>query len=176
MAVDDYTYAAVTDVQRLIGDIVTGREFAADTVPTTTQVENELDNVAAELNALLDMKGYTVKVSETNYPHAYNALKAANAYGAAARLLATVPTEAYDPDEEMVDTGSSRAQMYERYLNQMKKQIRKYEIRAGMRANRMSRTKAGAATNEDGTDRDSVFKRGMLDKPGATPDTEDSEL
>ena len=175
MAVDANTYAAVTDIQRLIGDIVDSRTFSGSTVPTSTQVENELDNTAAELNALLDMKGYTVKVSEADYPYAYNALKAANAYGSAARLLGTIPTEAYDPDQQMVDTGSSRPQMYERYFNQMRKQIENYKLSAGMRKNRMSRMKAGAATDSSGDDRDSLFKRGMLDYPGTTPYSENVE-
>lgn len=173
MSVGDNTYAEHEDVERLIGDVVLNRTFSISTVPTLDQVEAELDSVAAELNALLDMKGYTVKVSETSYPHAYNALKAANAYGASARLLGTIPTEAYDPSSDMVDMGTTRAQMYERYLNQMKKQIKGYELRAGMRKNRLSRVFTGGQEDSAGNVRDPLFKRGMLNKPGAEVSTED---
>ena len=107
MTVGANTYAAVTDVQRLIGDIVADRTFGAATEPSITQAEAELDNTAFELNEALDVAGYTVPVDSTAYPTAYGAMVAANAYGASARLLGTIPTEAYDPDQEMVDMGNT---------------------------------------------------------------------
>ena len=171
--VDANTYGTVAGVQRLIGDIVASRTFSTETVPTLAQCEAELDAVAAELNALLDYRGYSAPVLVADYPFAFNALKAANIYGASARLLATVPGEGFDPDEQVVDQGATRAQMYERYLNQMKKQINEYKLRATMRKGRFNNMIAGGATDEDGNTRCPIFKRGDLDHPGTVSDTED---
>ena len=112
MAVDTNTYAEHEDVERLIGDIVLNRTFDATTTPTLDQVEAELDNAAADLNRELDQVGYTVPVSETDNPTAYKFLKAANAYGAAAVLLSTVPSEGYDPTEEVESPAVDRATTY----------------------------------------------------------------
>lgn len=166
MTVGINTYAAVADVERLIGDIVTNRTFAADTVPTITQAEAELDNVAAEINAALDVAGYTVKISSTDYPYAYAAAKAANAYGAAARLLSTIPSQSYDPSEEIVDTGETRPQQYEKLLNRFIKRIEAYKIRAGMREHRLHRVFAGSQEDDDGNEKAPFFTRGMDTYPG----------
>lgn len=161
MALDANTYGTVAGVERLIGDIVASRTFSESTVPTLAQAEAELDNVAADLNSALDVMGYTVPVDETNYAYAYGFLKAANEYGAAARLLGTIPTEAYDPDEQMVDTGATRAQMYERYLNQALKRIWDRKLKAGMSTGRFSKMKSGPQ------DKDPLYRRRMGEYPGA---------
>ena len=170
MPLDANTYGTVAGVERLIGDIVASRTFTISTTPTLAQAEAELDNVAADINSALDVMGYTVKVDSTNYPHAYNFLKAANEYGAAARLLGTIPTEAYDPDEQMTDTGTTRAQMYERYLNQALKRIWDRKLKAGMTTGRFSQMRAGAQ------DKDPLYRRRMEEYPGARilPTEEDS--
>lgn len=167
MTVGANTYGTVAGLQRLIGDIVTSRTFGASTVPSVTQAEAELDNVANDINAALDVMGYTVPVSEDDYPTAYGFLKATNEYGAAARLLGTIPTEAYDPDEQMEDTGQTRAQMYERYLNRAIKRIWDRKLRAGMRENRFTNLKAGAATDESGNTKSPLYRRRMDEYPGA---------
>jgi len=159
MPLDDNTYGTVEGIQRLIGDIVKDRTFSETTVPSTEQVEAELDNVAADINSALDVMGYTVPVDETSYPYAYGFLKAANEYGASARLLGTIPTEAYDP--QMVDTGASRPQMYERYLNQALKRIWDRKLKAGMTEGRFSKLKTGAQ------EKDPLYRRRMGEYPGA---------
>ena len=170
MPLDANTYGTVAGVERLIGDIVASRTFTISTTPTLAQAEAELDNVAADINSALDVMGYTVKVDSTNYPHAYNFLAAANEYGAAARLLGTIPTEAYDPDEQMTDTGATRAQMYERYLNRALKRIWDRKLKAGMTTGRFSRLKSGAQ------EKDPLYRRRMEEYPGARilPTEEDS--
>lgn len=172
MSVDTNTYGTVAGVEALIGDIVASRTFTTETTPTLAQCESELDASAAELNSLLDAYGYTVPISETGYVHAYNAMAAANNYGAAARLLGTIPVQAYDPDEAMEDMGTTRAQMYERYFNAAKSRIRKYEIRAGRRQRRFELAKSGGYADEDGNVKKPIFKRGDLDYPGTTSLTE----
>jgi hypothetical protein len=113
------------------------------------------------------MKGYTYPVVQATYPAAYGDLVAANNYGAAARLLGTIPTEAYDPDEQMVDLGATRAQMYERYLNQTLKDIDEYKLRAGMRKERFADLRVGASTDEDGNVKDPLYRRRMGEYAGA---------
>jgi len=173
MTVGANTYGTVAEIQAMIGDIVASRTFSGSTVPSTTQVEAELDRVAAQLNSLLDVYGYTVPVNSTDYAAAYEALAAANNYGAAGRLLGTVPAQVYDPDEQIEESGTTRAQMYERYFNSMKSQIRKKELRAGMRQGRLSRVKSGGQEDADGNTKKPIFTRGMLDYPGTTTLTEE---
>ena len=167
MAVGTNTYGDHEDVERLIGDIVASRTFTDSTTPTITQVEAELDNVAAEINAALDVMGYTVPVSSTDYPTAYAFLTAANNYGAAARILGTIPTEAYNPDEQMVDIGMSRAEMYERHLKNALAWIWSRRLRAGMRKERFADLRVGARTDDDGNALDPLYRRRMGEKSGA---------
>lgn len=170
MGLEDWTYGTVAGVERLIGDIVANRTFTESTVPTLAQCEAELDNVAADINAALDVQGYTTPVAETQ-EHAFRYLRAGNEYGAAARLLGTIPTEAYDPDEQMTDLGTTRAQMYERYLNQLLKRIWDRKLNAPMAKGRFSRLKSGAQ------EKDPLYRRRMGEYPGARilPSAEDSE-
>lgn len=161
MGLDANTYGTVSGIERLIGDIVANRSFSTGTVPTLAQCEKELDNAAADLNSALDVMGYTVKVDSVDYPHAYGFLAAANEYGAAARLLGTIPTEAYDPDEQMTDFGATRAQMYERYFNRALKRIWDRKIKAGMTDGRFSKMRSGAQN------KDPLYRRRMGEFPGA---------
>ena len=177
MALDANTYGTVAGVERMIGDIVDSRTFAAGTVPTLTECEAALDAIAAIINARLDVVGYTVPVSEADYPFAYGLLEEANDNGASARLLGTIPTQAYDPDEQMEDMGATRPQMYERYLNQVLKQIDERKIRAGMRKARFFDLRTGAR-DSDGNVKEPLFRRRMDEYPGARslPRAEDSTV
>ena len=160
-------YGTKEGIERLIGDIVSGRNFSTSTVPTISQVEAELVNVAAEIDLALDSVGYTVPINEDDYPHAYAFVKAANEYGAAARVLSMIPTEAYDPDEQMQDIGQTRAQMYERHLKQALKQIWELKIRAGRSRSRFEHLRSSTP--------DAIYKRGMLEIDQQNGDSEDSE-
>jgi thioredoxin-like negative regulator of GroEL len=167
MAVDANTYAEHEDVERLIGDIVESRLFTTGTVPTLAQVETELDNAAADLNRELDAAGYTVKVVLATYPTAYAFLKAANAYGAAAVLLSTVPSYGYNPDDEVEAAAESRPTTYSRKFEAAKKAIREHRIRAALRKGRLADVFAGSQEDEDGNEKKPIFKRGMDEYPGA---------
>jgi len=167
MAVDENTYGTVAGVERMIGDIVTDRTFAVDTVPTLAECEAALDAIADVINARLDYKGYTVPVDATSYPHARGLLEGANDNGAAARLLGTIPTQSYLPDEQMEEGGTTRAQMYERYLNQVLKAIDEGKLRAGMRKRVMADLRVGASRDEDGDLKEPLFRRRMDEYPGS---------
>lgn len=160
------SYAVQADIERLIGDIVENRTFGVGTVPTAVQVTAEIDNAAAEIDAALDAAGYTAPVVQADFPVAYAFLKAANAYGAAAVLLGTIPAQAYAPDDE-VDTGSeNRAKMYNQKFQAALKKIAEYKIRATMRQGRLSRVFTGSQEDADGNTKDPLFVRGMDDYPG----------
>ncbi len=175
MVLEANTYGTVAGVERMIGDIVTDRTFAAGTVPSLSECESSLDAIAKVLNARLDVMGYTVPVDEDAYPEAYGLLEEANNNGAAARLLGTIPTQAYNPDEQMEDMGATRPQMYERYLNQTLKMISDRMIRAGLRKSRFADFRTGAR-DSDGNVKDPLFRRRMDEYPGARtlPRAEDS--
>jgi hypothetical protein len=166
MSVDANTYAEHEDVERLIGDIVDDREFTTGTVPTLAQVEQELDNVAADLNRELDQVGYTVPVSQTDYETAYNFMKAANAYGAAAVLLALVPAQTYEPVEDTEAPPVDRITMYSRQYQHALKVIKENRLRAGRRKQRTGDLFCGSQEDEDGNEKYAVFTRGMDDYPG----------
>jgi len=172
MATGANTYGTVAGVERLIGDIVTSRTFGSGTVPTLTQAEAELDNVAAEINAELDVYGYTVPISSANYATAYAAAKAANEYGAAARLLGTIPAEAYNSDEDIEGTSPSRSEMYERLLTRFLKRIKEGRLRAGMREGRLSNTYSGSRLDDDSEVKVPFFTRDMDMYPGSRSLTE----
>ena len=166
MAVEANTYAEHEDVERLIGDIVEDRTFTETTVPSLAQVETELDNVAADLNRELDQVGYTVPVDETNYATAYKYLVAANAYGAAAVLLSTIPAESYDPTEEVEGTATTRAQTYANKFKSALKAIRENRLRAGRRVGRLANLAAGSAVDDEGNTKDPIFTRHEDSYPG----------
>lgn len=172
MSVGANTYAEHEDVERLIGDIVLNRTFDATTVPSLDQVEAELDNAAADINRELDQVGYTVPVSETDYPTSYQFLKAANAYGAAAVLLSTVPAEGYNPEDEVEGVAEDRSKTYSIKFNHALKAIRENRLRAGRRVGRLGRMFAGSAENEDGDTKLPIFERGQGDYPGRRTLTE----
>lgn len=166
MAVDTNTYAEHEDIERLIGDIVENRTFTITTVPSLAQVESELDNAAADLNRELDQVGYTVPVSETDYPTAYAYLKAANAYGAAATLLAVLPAETFNPLEDVEQPSDTRINMYANKLKSALKAIRENRLRAGRRKRRLENIFAGSAETDEGETKEPIFTRGEDDYPG----------
>lgn len=166
MTVGANTYGEVAGIQKLIGDIVESRTFTTGTVPTLAQVESELDNQAADLNRELDQAGYIVPVGEVDYPTAYAFLVAANEYGAAAVLLSTIPANSFNPDDEIEQTGETRAITYSNKFKSALKAIREYRIRAGMRVGRLSRVFAGSQEDDQGNEKEPIFTRGMDDYPG----------
>ena len=172
MSVGANTYGAVAGLERLIGDIVASRTFGTGTVPTLVQAEAELDNVAAEINAELDVQGYAVPIVNADFPTAYAAAKAANEYGAAARLLSTIPSEAYDPAEQVEEIGESRPQQYEKLLNRFLARIKNQRLRSGRRVGRLSRVFSGAQEDENGNEKSALFTRDMDSYPGGRVFTE----
>ena len=171
MAVGANTYGSVEGVERLVGDAVEGRSFSGSTVPTTTQVEAELDAVASDLNRELEAAGYTVPVDSSDYPTAYEFLTAANNYGAAARVLGIMPTGSYNPGIE--EMGPNRAQMYEHHLKHALKMITKGKLKAGRDLSPFEWVSTGSRLDDDGYVKQPLFTRDMTDYPGVRSLSED---
>ncbi|MCK5640569.1 MAG: hypothetical protein KAJ19_07225 [Gammaproteobacteria bacterium] len=167
MAVGPNTYGTVAGVERLIGDLVDNRTFGVGTVPTLVQAEAELDNAAAEINARLDAAGYSAPVVNADYPFAYAYLKAANEYGAAARLLSTVPSEVYSDDEDVVEAGPTRVQTYASMFNKAIKVIDTQKLRATRW--RAIEIEMGSRYDDAGNEKLPMFTRDQDNYPGTRP-------
>ncbi len=167
VAIDSSSYGTKAGVEALIGDIVNSRTFTANTVPTETEMVKAIDDVADMINSLLDAIGYTVPVDSSDFPVAHGYLVACNEAGAAARLLGSVPPNVYDPNEEIIDAGTSRQQTYINDLNRCFARIRKQEIRAGRRAERFEHIFTGAQENAQGRTKLPMFTRNLHDNPQA---------
>jgi len=86
-------YCTIADVQALNAK----RTYGASTTPTSTQVEALIEQVAVEIDALLQAQGYTVPV--TTPDNFVNFLKYVNAYGAASLAEASMFPETTEPGE-----------------------------------------------------------------------------
>ena len=169
MAVGANTYGSAEGVERLVGDLVTGRAFGAGTTPTVTQVEAVLDDVAADLNRELDAAGYTVPVATADAT-ARAFLVAANNFGASAVVLGMLPFGGFDP--ETAEAATSRAGMFQGHLNHAIKMISERRLRASMSIQRTVNLFAGSQENSDGDTKSPLFKRGDDDYPGRRSLTE----
>jgi len=165
MAVGANTYGTVARVEARVGDLVDSRTFSTLTVPTLAQVEALLDDAANQLNAILKRYGYTVPVNSTDDPEAYGWLQAANSAGAAALVLNTVPGESLDPDTP--DPIRVRRQGLWAEMNAVMNAIRRGEFPATRTvSSHVTKAYAGSQEDDDGNEKEPVFKRGMTDYPG----------
>lgn len=159
MAVGANTYGSVGAIERLVGDVVTGRVFGAGTEPTDTDVESLLDDAANELNAALQAAGYTTPVDVDDDPIAHAYLVTANNYGAAAMTLAILPIAAYNPTISQEDQGTTRAELYHRRFAEALRRIAAGEIAATRSVGRLSRVKSGARLDDAGATKKPLFTR-----------------
>ena len=167
VAIDSSSYGTKAGIEALIGDIVDSRTFTASTTPTETEMVKAIDDVADMINVLLDSVGYIVPVDSSDFPVAHGFLVGCNEAGAAARLLGSVPPNVYDPNEEIVDAGTSRQQTYINELNRCFARIRAQEIRADRRTDRFENIFTGAQENAQGKTKLPMFTRDLHDNPEA---------
>lgn len=173
MAVDPNSYGSEVGIERLIGDMVVGRDFGAGTTPTTTQVEAEIDAAAADLNRELDAFGYVAPVVVGDDPIAHAFLVTANNYGAAATLLGTLPPSAFNPAVDPEAEVTSRMAMYQNRFSHALKVIRQYRLNATMATSRFGNMAAGARTNDDGEVNKPLMKRLLHESDRYSRDTEE---
>lgn len=173
MGVGIYTYGTTARTQVLIGDLVAGRLFTTETLPTLTQMEGLLDDVAAEMNAVLTGAGYTVDTAAlvaTNYPRTSDYLAMLNSVGAAALVLQTLPSIAYTAGVE--GEGGGRLQMLQARYKAGLKMIEQRRLSLGRSA---IRVKANQRLDEDGNEKEPLFRRDDDFYPGTRPTDEDDE-
>lgn len=167
MAVGANTYGSAARVEVLVGDLVASRDFTTGTTPTEAQVETFLDDVANELNAYLDANGYTVPVSATTDAAARGILVSANCYGAAALVLAMLPSEIFVmPSGEQVEIGKSRRAYFEKKYQDVLKTIQARTFPA-TRSNEALEAYAGSQENADGYTKLPIFTRNVTDYPAS---------
>ena len=126
MAVDTYTYGTVDGVQALVGDAAADRTFATFTVPSDTEVEGFLDDIASELHAALAEAGYPVELAATllaSYPRVYRVLHYANNVGTAAYLVDSFSGEAIASPDDLQTVATRTQRLYRRY-NRLLKNIK----------------------------------------------------
>lgn len=175
MSVGSNTYGSVAGVEKLVGDLVSSRTFSGSTVPTTTQVESVLDDIAMDLNRELEASGYTVPCDSTSYPTAYGFLTAANNFGAAAVILGMLPTGAYNPEEDIETGGTTRQETYSRRFNHALSVIAKNRLKAGRDRLRMQDMKAGARLDSNGYEKTPFFTRTLHEYPGVRTTTQEAD-
>ena len=83
-------YCTITDIQTLNSD----RTYDTNSHPTATQVSSQIDLIAAELDAILAGRNYTVPVTTPAW--LVNILKTINAYGAASLIETSMFPEGVD--------------------------------------------------------------------------------
>ena len=157
-------YGSEIGVERLIGDIVTSRDFTISSTPSSTQISAVLDDVTADLDRELQAQGYRVPVLLADDTTAYNYLAAVNNYGAAAIVLGMIPAHAFRPGLEGL--GETRAQMFEARFQNAMKVIQEKRIRATRSVGRFSQVFAGSQEDTDANRKLPFFRRGMHDVPG----------
>ena len=165
MATGDYTYGTVTRLEALVGDLVTSRTFSGSTVPTTTEAEAILDDIAAEINAELEASRYTLETASdlaTNQPRISEFLIAVNSWGAAAVVLSTHPSASYAPGNEVEGPIDGRANAYRARYNAGLKRIQEKRLAMTRSAIRM---KVGSAEDGDGNTKKPIFTRDLTDYP-----------
>lgn len=168
MAVDAASYGATTGVERRVGDLLTARALTSSTIPSLSQVELIIDDVAADLNTALQAAGYSVPVS-TGDPYAHRWLQAVNEDGAAAAVLATMPVTAIRVS--MDDAGNRANYYYQRFQDGLKR-IDEGKLRITRTQTRLHGVASGAATDSDGNTKLPIFTRGMGRYPGTVSMTE----
>jgi len=160
-------YGDVQGVEDRIGDIIPSRTFTDSTIPSYGVVERWVETVSSELNVELIENGYQVPVSATDDPQAYEAVREAVHSGAAARVLASNPAEAYAfPDEN--SQGGNRRTMLDRELWHMILRIRDHRLPATRSGSFTVRTYSGAYENrETGETKYPLFTRKKFDYPSS---------
>lgn len=166
MTVGANSYGTVAKVEARVGDLVLGRAFSASTVPTTTQVEGLIDDVASRINMELRAQGYTVPVANTlTDVEAYAYLSYANSAGAAALVLNTLPGAVLDPDSP--DENGNRRQALWGELMAALAYIKKGDLPASHTvSSEVTKAWSGSSVDSQGVKRDPVFTRERDSWPG----------
>lgn len=170
MAVDTNTYGTVERVMDRLGDLFD------DGMPSTIdrmdvrQIERHLDDVASEMNSIIEAYGYTAPIT-TSDEFAYEFARTANVAGACVAVLNSMPGLAFDPDNPDEAAGNRRAAFQATY-NRFIERIKNREIKAAKATGIISRFRVGSATDrKTGLEKKPVFTRDKFDYPGSVTRT-----
>lgn len=167
MTLDANTYGTVQRVMDRLGDLFPDGEPSTIDRLSNQQVERALDDVAAEMNALLEVSGYVVPIDSADWPTAYNYARTANVAGACVQVLNSMPGLSFDPENPDEMAGNRRgafAAQYKRFMEA----VRKQEILAAKTVSIADRFKVGSATDrKTGDEKVPAFSRAMFDFPGS---------
>lgn len=134
---------------------------------STEAVERQLDDVAYEMNALLEAYGFTVPINSSTNATAYGYAQIANVAGACVAILNSMPGLAYDPENPDEIAGNRRAAFaaqYKRFLQMVEER----KILAARDVSLTDRFKVGSATDrKTGKEKKPVFTRTAFDYPGS---------
>lgn len=166
MAVDANTYGTVQKVMDRLGDLFDDGEPSTIDRLNVNQIERHLDDVAAEMNSLLEAYGYTAPITATD-AFAFSYAGTANVAGACVAILNSMPGLSYDPDNPDEIAGNRRAAFQSTY-NKFLERIRNREIKAAQATGLIDRFKVGSATDrKTGKEKKPVFTRDAFDYPGS---------
>ena len=176
MAVGAYSYGTVAGVQQKVGWVVPARTFSASTVPTTTEVENIIDQIAAEIHAKLVDAGYpatTAALVLSGAPRVAKWLEMLNEAGACAEIVMSF---AIAGDSQ---SGADYPASYwkNRYKDGLKMIAGRFLSDLGLtRTNALSaHLVSGSTYDEDGNLKHALFTRKMFEVPGETVFDEDDD-
>jgi hypothetical protein len=165
MAVGANSYSSVTDVERLIGDLVVDRDFTSTTIPKAIDVEAWIDARAARLNSELKAAGFSVPVTTAD-AEAHGWLKFSNAAGAAAIALSAMPAESIAPNADEIQV-RTRGQFLDSEYRAIIDVIRGDEGLGRFPATRdrslAKGLKVGSYKDADGNVKKPYFERGGFD-------------
>ena len=170
MATSSDSYGTSTGVERLIGDIFVSRSITTTTVPTLSQVELAIDDIASELNRELAAAGFQVPVSTTANPMEARWLESINNKGAAADILSYIPMTAISPGSE--DAGSNRMELYQFQMNKALTAIIENRFTAARTRGRLGAVYSGSQKDSDGNRKKPIFTRSDNNTPGLESLTE----
>jgi len=168
MAIDSDTYGTVLRVEGLVGDIAQGLVFSLTSNPTLAQVQQFLNDTAAELNSSLTFAEYTVPVVVGTDKAAFNLLAYGNSCGAAFLVLDSLPAEAYtEPGEESPAQG--RKQSLEKIFRRLLKTITDERLPASRVTDGsfLAPLTIGSEKDSDGNTKKPFFTRSLTDYPSS---------
>ena len=169
MPIDPNTYGTVAGVEAYVGDLVGNRQFDDFSIPTKTQLETILNDMAALLNAALEQQNVTIPVTAAAEPTTHAVLTYGNNVGAASKVLATKPTESFSSvaDEEIA---KDRRVILEREFRSIIKMVRDGKLKFA--TDRLQNVFVGSQEDADGNKTLPIFTRDIFDYPGVRSLTE----
>jgi hypothetical protein len=167
LALDANTYGTVQRVMDRLGDLFDDGEPSTIDRLDRRQIERHLDDVAAEMNALLEVYGYVAPIDSSTNEFAFEYSRTANVAGACVAVLNSMPGLAFDPESPEVAAGNRRGG-FQAIYNEWKRRVRDREILAAKSVGLAGRFKVGSATDrKTGHEKKPVFTRDKFDYPGS---------